>query len=319
MAAPFPLLARWLRRLDFALEAARPGAVAALAVVLVVLIGGADHLTGVELSFSIVYIGPIALAAWYGGRRAGLGMAVAGALVWLGVEVAGTPRWSHALIPLWNGTVRLAFFLLIVLLLHRLKSLLAMEQRHAREDSLTGAMNRRAFDQAAHAVLEQSRRRCAPLALAVVDVDNFKEINDSLGHAEGDRVLASVAGSLQDYFRQGDLVGRLGGDEFVVLLPDTSGDQARQRFLDLHRRLLEEAARQDWPIGFSIGVATFEQPLSSLDESLQVADALMYRVKYAGKNSILIEPAAPVPSPGPGHAAGPAGENPSPRVAGRTG
>jgi diguanylate cyclase (GGDEF)-like protein len=180
-------------------------------------------------------------------------------------------------------------------------------------------MNRRAFDQAARAVLEQSRRRSAPLALAVVDVDNFKEINDSLGHAEGDRVLASVAGSLRAYFRQGDLVGRLGGDEFAVLLPDTSGDQAEQRFRDLHRRLLEEAARQDWPIGFSIGVASFEQPLASLDESLQVADALMYRVKNAGKNAILIEPVGPGPSSGPGQTTGPADRNHSRRVAGRTG
>ena len=259
------------------------------ALLLVAALGLVDHLAGSDLSFSIFYIAPIALVSWYGSRRQGLLLSVASALVWLAVDRASGPAYAHVFIALWNALVRLGFFALITVLLASLKAHMEFEQRMARTDDLTGLMNRRAFAEAAGTVLRLAARHDQPLALACIDLDDFKAVNDASGHAEGDRVLRAVAAVMAGYFRSADLVGRLGGDEFAVLLPQTRAADAAHRFQELRRRLVTEAEARDWPIGFSIGVSSFAHPPGSLDECMQRADALMYRAKRAGRNRLLIE------------------------------
>ena len=128
-----------------------------------------------------------------------------------------------------------------------------------------------------------------PVVLAYVDIDGFKAINDTLGHLEGDRVLASVAGTITQCVRVTDVVGRVSGDEFAILLPETNYEGAQIMFGRIRKALENSAAEKRWSIGFSMGVAVYKSAPSSIDEALKYVDRIMYRVKKAGKNNIIYE------------------------------
>ena len=159
----------------------------------------------------------------------------------------------------------------------------------AQTDGLTGLMNGRAFREAAQKLFDLCRRIERPATLGYIDLDNFKTVNDSLGHAEGDVLLKVVGSALLKCVRSSDLVGRLGGDEFAVILPDTNHTQARTVMKKIHQKLTEEVRMHNWTVGFSIGVAILCIPPSTADEAIKLADNLMYGVKKAGKNDILYE------------------------------
>ena len=150
-------------------------------------------------------------------------------------------------------------------------------------------MNTRAFVEETGRVLNVAGRQGRPFSLLNMDVDNFKLVNDTRGHSEGDRVLAVVAGTLRASVRNYDAVARLGGDEFAVLLPETTAAEARAIFTQVRARLREVAARHDWPVSFSMGVVTFTQPPPSVDEAIRRADRVMYHVKNNGKDSLVFE------------------------------
>ncbi len=269
------------------LDAAAPAAVTAMGVALVALLGALDHLTGYEISFSVFYLAPIALVTWYARRSHGYALAVISAVVWLTVDLTAGSAYSHWLIPAWNATVRLAFFVITATLLGQLKLRLRIEAALARTDELTQVMNARAAREVISRLLQLGRRHRHPSALGFVDLDNFKAVNDSRGHAEGDRLLQTVAAALRGHVRESDVVGRLGGDEFVVFLPETGLAAARETFAKLHHKLIQ--CTRAWPVGFSIGVAVFDQAPDGIDPAFRQADALMYRAKRGGKNRIVCE------------------------------
>jgi diguanylate cyclase (GGDEF)-like protein len=247
-----------------------------------------DLLTGYELAFSIFYLAPVAIAAWYGGLARGMVVSALSALAWLMADTTAGNPYSSMIIPLWNTAVRFGFFIVTARLLASLKTHLAREQDLARQDGLTGIMNGRAFDEAAQPMLELAARHGHPTAVGYVDLDDFKVVNDTRGHAEGDRILRAVAELLRREFRGSDLVCRLGGDEFAVLLPETDLAGARTVFEKVHRELVREMRERAWPIGFSIGVAVFAAS-RSVDRAIRVADQIMYRAKSSGKNRVLLE------------------------------
>lgn len=156
-------------------------------------------------------------------------------------------------------------------------------------DFLTGLPNRRAFFEAAEAELARAKRHGFQLVLMLLDVDHFKKINDTAGHAAGDLALKAVAHTLSHSRRQGDLVARLGGEEFVVLLTHCEPDDG-YRFAE---RLREALAAQDIPIAegqpalhltVSVGLATSDAHGLVLDILLARADDAMYKAKHAGRN-----------------------------------
>jgi diguanylate cyclase (GGDEF)-like protein len=124
--------------------------------------------------------------------------------------------------------------------------------------------------------------------VAVIDCDNFKAVNDTLGHLEGDRLLQAIAEELQQSVRKTDVTARMGGDEFAVLLPDTSHDQAQQLVERLRLSLAQRMRQNNWPVTFSMGVAVYATPPKSVDSLIHGADVLMYSVKQDRKDAVAL-------------------------------
>lgn len=250
------------------------------------LIGIADYLTGAEISFSIFYMLPIALGAWYGGRTIGLLAAAVACVTWLAADLLADAEFSHVLIPFWNAIVRLGFFAATAIMLSEIRNRLEYEERLARTDPLTSVLNGRAFRERAEAELSRARRYGRPFSLAYLDLDNFKQVNDAHGHATGDSALQEIVDAVRGALRETDVIARLGGDELVLLLPETGGDEARSAIDRLRRSVAERVLRAGWPVTLSIGAVTFERPPTDVAEMIRLADGLMYEVKRAGKDGV---------------------------------
>jgi diguanylate cyclase (GGDEF)-like protein len=152
-------------------------------------------------------------------------------------------------------------------------------------DSLTEVLSRRRFKEELAHQLAKALRYDSPAALLFVDLDDFKSINDRLGHAAGDRVLASVARLLRGRLRESDVMGRLGGDEFAVLLPRADGRQATAVADQLVKEIGAHAAVIDGQrivTGASIGIAMIPDHGTSADDLLAHADTAMFAAKAAG-------------------------------------
>jgi len=252
------------------------------------LLGGVailDHMTGVELSFSLFYLIPISLIAWTVNERVGLAFSFLSAGIWQVVDIWSGNQYSSVFPYIWNTIVRLGFFMLPVFMI-RLNRALEHERMLARTDFLTGVLNARFFRELAQMEINRSRRYKRTFTIAFIDVDNFKTINDTFGHTEGDTVLRAIATNIKTHLRKTDFVARVGGDEFVVLLPETNKQTAPIVMSNMQRALLKEMDENGWAVTFSIGVLTLTAPQISVNEMLGRVDQLMYVVKNGGKNNI---------------------------------
>jgi diguanylate cyclase (GGDEF)-like protein len=151
-------------------------------------------------------------------------------------------------------------------------------------DPLTGCRNRRFFDEIIGRELQRHRRYETPLSLLFVDVDNFKAVNDTLGHDAGDRVLRHVADFLRRNIREADYVFRWGGDEFIALLSCTE-DEALRRGLALQREFTRSKPDKGIPsdVGLSVGVAEVGLDTRDVMASVRTADERMYANKRAAR------------------------------------
>jgi len=184
------------------------------------------------------------------------------------------------------GLVALAALMILTLLLARplLRAFSWTEEQasEARIDSLTGLANRRALEEILAAEISRAQRFAHQLAVVVLDLDRFKQINDSFGHAAGDVMLRAVSRLLTSLARQGDSVARWGGEEFVVVLPETDLVGAH-RFAERLRRTIESHSVGDMETSASCGVATM-LPDDTVEALLAAADHALYQAKSNGRN-----------------------------------
>jgi len=159
-------------------------------------------------------------------------------------------------------------------------------QQQSITDSLTGIKTRRFFWEALSSEWKRASRSGRPFSLVLIDLDKFKEVNDSLGHLEGDLVLARVGRLLEQKCRQSNVVARYGGDEFIILMPETGIEQAQSLAERLRVWLATDATLEEHQITGSFGVASFPVHGFSAEDIIRVADAGMYVSKHAGGNQV---------------------------------
>ncbi len=165
----------------------------------------------------------------------------------------------------------------------------------SRFDAKTGLLNAGTWEREANAEVARANRTRSSLAVALIDVDNFKAINDTHGHLAGDKALGALSRTIKIFLREYDLVGRFGGEEFSLLLPQTGEEDARR----VAERMRSHIAEMPFNVGdkadsetirltVSIGVAALGHTGSQLTELLATADAALYRAKHAGRNQVWV-------------------------------
>lgn len=253
---------------------------------LIVVIGLLDFTTGYEYAFSVFYILPIALVTWYSTSTMSFFACIASAIVWLWADKNAGRLYSFFFIPYWNTLIRFSFFVIIAYLLFALKSALQREKDLSHTDYLTGASNSRHFYEIIQLEINRFERNPSPFTIAYLDIDNFKTINDTFGHPQGDLVLKTIVSLLKSITRISDLVARLGGDELALFFPHTNQASAQVICSKIQAALNNEMAKNNWMVTFSIGVVTCNFAPSSVNELIKTADELMYSVKRNNKNMV---------------------------------
>lgn len=257
-----------------------------IAAVMEVGIGLLDIITGPYLSMRLFYLVPIVIVAWSIGRFGGWIFAAFSALIDTAVRLVQEPH--HVLITLGQGLLGAVILVAVATFVSESAVLLLLERGNARRDFLTGLLNRRAFNESAEMEFARVRRDRAPLSLILMDIDDFKQINDRMGHEAGDGELCALAAAVTSAVRSSDVVARFGGDEFVVLCPFATEHVA----VDVVRRI--RAQFREMSIGLSVSFGVVSSPADSceVDTLLRAADGLMYEAKRHGKGiaSTTLEP-----------------------------
>jgi diguanylate cyclase (GGDEF)-like protein len=262
---------------------------AALALAGVVAVAAVDFATGVELRVVALYYLPLAFAAWYLGRTWAVAASVLCALAWVASNYLAGMSFSSPAVWIFNVFMQGLSFFAVGLVIAMLKLALAHEQELSRRDPLTSLLNTRAFYEEAGRVLSEGRRKKRPVTMAYIDLDDFKAVNDTVGHHAGDELLRNVASAVRRCTRVSDLCARIGGDEFVLLLPETGPNEARMTLDRLRALLSETLASAPCPVTASIGGVVFPAVPETVEGMVRVADGRMYAAKAAGKDRIQLD------------------------------
>jgi diguanylate cyclase (GGDEF)-like protein len=279
----------WLSRINQWLQNAPSWFVVMLCMLVVILLGRVDAIIQPHASEDFLYVVAVAVAAWYVGRLAGIGIAAFAAVMWFVFSILDSQVSTSYFLRAWDAFSLLVIYLIVAFSISTLKKRMLQLDGFARLDSLTGLFNRRAFYESVAQEAIRSKRSHSTYTIAYIDVDDFKKVNDTYGHMGGDEVLVAISDVLKKGLRQTDTVARMGGDEFVLLLPDTDGEQARTAINKLFAHLNEVMQLKNLPVTFSIGVITYKNNPCSVDEMVKKADRLMYEIKSDMKNGIRFE------------------------------
>jgi len=264
-------------------------------IVAIGLVGVLDYATGVELRVYPLYFLPLSVAAWALGRRGAVLSSLLAASTWWAANLAAGMAFSEPRILYVNIFAQSLGFLTVSLLIGRVRELLDHERLLARVDGLTGLSNSRAFHEASQLLASLSRRHDRPIAIAFIDLDNFKCVNDRLGHARGDEVLRRVGACLRDQLRSSDVAARLGGDEFGICMPETTGAQAEIVLERIRAALTRVLDVKPCVVSASIGAVAWGRAPARLDEMITAADGVMYEVKRGGKDRVQVTLVVPEP------------------------
>ena len=255
-------------------------------VALIIILGIIDYGTGYELNIALFYLIPIFMEVWFTNGEMGLVFSFASTVVGFLANLSAGQTYSSLSIYVWNTVIRLGFYLVVVWLGSALKKTYTLNWELARTDYVTGAISIRYFYELAQIEIQRAKRNQRAFTMAYIDLDNFKAVNDRLGHSTGDRVLRAVSDGICQQVRPADRLARLGGDEFALLLPETDGETAKAVINRIHSSIKNEMLRNGWMVTFSMGVVTFNEAPKTVDEMVKMADNVMYSVKAAGKNGV---------------------------------
>jgi len=258
-----------------------------LTLLLVVILSFFSATLGKSIFLEIFYFLPITLASWYGSKKSGIILSLTSAVLLFLIDALNTQ-----FIPMKIATYGLPCaisFSTLAILVTNFRSVHREESVAADTDTLTSICNSRSFYHELTNELVRSRRYKHFFSLAYLDIDNFKYVNDSMGHVEGDKLLIEVAKCLKANLRETDTVARLGGDEFACLFPETGEEESKSAFEKTSSELERLMICNHWPVSFSIGLVTFKAIPKNIKDTMKIADDLMYSVKNSGKNSICFE------------------------------
>jgi diguanylate cyclase (GGDEF)-like protein len=279
-SSPLERVIHWL---DHHLAAWRPWQHLAGTGALLAGLAAVDLFSGPVLSMVLFYLVPVGIATWYVGRRAGYGLAVLSGAIWFGTVLLN--HLSPA-VATWNALIRFGFLAVFIAILGRLRRNVRQLEHLAYHDPLTDALNSRAFHAVLGAAQERARAAGWPLTLAYLDLDNFKQLNDTRGHAAGDALLVQLVAEMHRQLRATDYLGRMGGDEFAILLQNVDPAAARCVIARLEARVDQFLKSGGWEASLSVGVVTFAAIPERQDAMIQAADRLMYQAKQAGKHGV---------------------------------
>lgn len=258
----------------------------AAGLVLLLLVAAVDFATGYKLRLTVLYLVPLLLMTWVMGRTFGVLLALVACAFWTYLDTTAGRYVGYPSLLYWDWATVFGGFVVMVFGVTQLRRALDNAYFESRKDTLTGLVNKGGFYQVVGAEIEMCRRYKRALSIAYIDCDNFKTVNDKFGHHVGDELLRIISRTMVRKLRSSDLPGRLGGDEFAVMLPETNAEACRMVVEMLQQRLLQEMKDHEWPVTFSIGIATFLRMPASIEDMIRQADKLMYAVKNTSKGAI---------------------------------
>lgn len=244
-----------------------------------------DFLTGFYVDVTPLYYLPVFIVAWRTRLINAIIISGIAALIWFWAKDATKPSGVYETSLFWNAMMRFSIGLMVTFLTRYLKISLE-EAVLARKDYLTGASNSRGLEEFFELELRKAKRSGQPMTISILDLDNFKKVNDTAGHTAGDKLLRNISHSIQKTIRDIDMLARIGGDEFVVFLPETDSDKAQKVLSRAKTQLESVIPKVSDVVTLSMGVVTFKTPPDSLETALKKADEIMYSVKHSGKNRI---------------------------------
>lgn len=259
----------------------------AISTLWILLVGYVDLRTSAQVSMMLLYAVPILLSSRYCGRFEGITVSAFATASWFFVVVKHNPLEESSVVLSWNTITRFGIFALIaytVSLQAHLRKALERENLRANTDRLTGLLNNGAFRERVEEEINEAQRYNHPISLAFIDLDNFKQVNDTQGHAKGDILLQLVSQTIIHSIRKTDIAGRIGGDEFTICFTETGEEHVREAVGKLIKAFEIMTRQSDWPVTASIGVVTCTVITDSYDELLGKADKLMYLAKERGMN-----------------------------------
>ncbi|MDH3423543.1 MAG: GGDEF domain-containing protein, partial [Gemmatimonadota bacterium] len=239
-----------------------------------------------ELRVFPLYYAPLAVLAWRSGRDGALVATVGCTASWVASNAWAGLAYSLTLVWIINTLMQLLSFLVVGLLIAAVRDALLREQGRSRTDPLTAMLNRAGFYEEAARLVALCRRTGRPVTVAYIDLDNFKAVNDSLGHEAGDDVLRTVAGLLRVAIRPSDVAARLGGDEFVVLFPEIGPSEAAATLERIRASLAAALDRGPLSVTGSIGAVTFVTVPARVEDIVSLGDSRMYLAKAGGRNRV---------------------------------
>jgi len=257
---------------------------------LTVAIAWCDIVTPPYVFMTGFYLLPIFLANWYGANS--LVIAVVGVSIGTAMNTMSqtlpesAPIWQAALAYSSLVTVFVAFSMLIAYL----RTLLMQLKEESQTDGLTALRSRRHFMSVTQYEIHRSIRAGDAFTLVIIDLDNFKHVNDTQGHSAGDALLVAVSRCMTSTLRESDLVGRLGGDEFALALPRTNRAEAIEVLERLHANLRSLLQSFSQRVTASIGaVSVLPGTEVSIERLCDEADKVMYSVKRSSKDAVVVK------------------------------